>query len=72
MLRPTLAHLPEKLQELYEAPAGSVTLFTPDLPDIVGGFLTPSDGHALKAVLLPGGTSTDVTFSTEIQLPHTA
>ena len=61
--------MPEKLQELYGAPAGSVTLFTTDLPSIAGGLLTPSDGPALKAVLLPGGTATNVTFSTEIQLP---
>ncbi len=43
VLKPSLAFLPVKTQQLYGAPAGSVTLFTSNVPDIVDAAFTPCD-----------------------------
>lgn len=43
VLKPSLRFLPHKTQQLYGAPAGSVTLFTADVPDIVDAAITPID-----------------------------
>ncbi|EIE21270.1 hypothetical protein COCSUDRAFT_57173 [Coccomyxa subellipsoidea C-169] len=51
-----LAHVPEKMQQLYGAPEGSVTMLTPDVWNIATGILTPSDDSNLgvRNALPPG------------------
>ncbi|EIE21271.1 hypothetical protein COCSUDRAFT_43570 [Coccomyxa subellipsoidea C-169] len=51
-LKPDLARMPENLQELYGAPAGSVTLLTSDVPGMAATVLTPSDKE-MKEMMPP-------------------
>lgn len=61
-----LLDLPEKVQALYKAPAGSVTLLTADALDIAEGVLTPSDaGNESIAATLPP----DCVFSPQLEVP---
>ena len=51
-----LARMPEKMQQLYGAPEGSVTMLTPNLWNIATGILTPSDDSnpGVRNALPPG------------------
>ena len=57
--------VPMNLQQLYGAPAGSVTLFTPNVTDFATGVLTPSDEGAVGNAALP----VDCAFSPQLQEP---
>ena len=52
-LKPDLARMPEKLQELYGAPAGSVTLLSANIADVTGAVFRPSSASGKIVPVLP-------------------